>query len=413
MTFGLFYFQTLLVTWIKANLNVYISSNLWDHLQSTLSGLTRWEELIKEWCRIIETVTRVMSRYVYNINLKDLPLERLTEKKKKVQKSCKADLISKVVEPKLSPKTYESVSQSVEKKKLTASASTGFSSKSNGYTSSCTLSPTHLHPNHHHQHHRRYSHSPNLSFHRSLSDSSLAINKLKAFKKRKPGNSFSYSIHKPDGTITDPLGRSKSLNCLCFIESLSSSHSSISHIRSSSITPSGIEISSPKDPPWQIDASSANLNTSNQAKSILVGGSFKGWSTESSIILWRRMFGTLGDINQIQDTDLHCHIMNCIAKVMEDFIKVRDNIGVSLDNLSTPSPPSYIPPLNFFSTWLFKTLLLPDEYKESKIIAYKLLCVIASRMAEGQLTNDFLALFYCAIHQAFFSKDLVSLSIIQ
>lgn len=42
-------FQTLIVTWIKANLNVMISRELWDKFLHVLTSLTNWEELIKEW----------------------------------------------------------------------------------------------------------------------------------------------------------------------------------------------------------------------------------------------------------------------------------------------------------------------------------------------------------------------------
>lgn len=42
-------FQTLIVTWIKANLNVMISRELWDRFLHVLTSLTSWEELIKEW----------------------------------------------------------------------------------------------------------------------------------------------------------------------------------------------------------------------------------------------------------------------------------------------------------------------------------------------------------------------------
>lgn len=42
-------FQTLIVTWIKANLNVVISRELWDKFLLVLTSLTNWEELIKEW----------------------------------------------------------------------------------------------------------------------------------------------------------------------------------------------------------------------------------------------------------------------------------------------------------------------------------------------------------------------------
>lgn len=42
-------FQTLIVTWIKANLNVMISRELWDRFLYVLTSLTNWEELVKEW----------------------------------------------------------------------------------------------------------------------------------------------------------------------------------------------------------------------------------------------------------------------------------------------------------------------------------------------------------------------------
>lgn len=37
------------MSWIKANLSVSISCDLWDQLLLTLSSLTHWDELIKEW----------------------------------------------------------------------------------------------------------------------------------------------------------------------------------------------------------------------------------------------------------------------------------------------------------------------------------------------------------------------------
>ena len=45
----IYVFQTLIVSWIKANLSVVVSTELWDQLLHTLSSLTHWDELIKEW----------------------------------------------------------------------------------------------------------------------------------------------------------------------------------------------------------------------------------------------------------------------------------------------------------------------------------------------------------------------------
>ncbi|XP_076803617.1 ral GTPase-activating protein subunit alpha-1-like isoform X2 [Clavelina lepadiformis] len=79
-------FQTLIVSWIKANLFVHVSRELWDELVDVLSSLTHWLELIIEWNKNMETMTRVLSRHVYKLELLDLPLDRLTEQKHKKQK---------------------------------------------------------------------------------------------------------------------------------------------------------------------------------------------------------------------------------------------------------------------------------------------------------------------------------------
>merc|ERR1719471_2081818 len=76
-------FQTLIVTWIKANLYVVVSTELWDQFLDVLSSLTLWEELVREWAKTMETLTRVLARQVYNLDLNDLPLDRLTERKAK------------------------------------------------------------------------------------------------------------------------------------------------------------------------------------------------------------------------------------------------------------------------------------------------------------------------------------------
>merc|ERR1719219_2562910 len=76
-------FQTLIVTWIKANLYVVVSSELWDQFLEVLSSLTLWEELIREWAKTMETLTRVLASQVYNLDLNDLPLDRLNEQKAK------------------------------------------------------------------------------------------------------------------------------------------------------------------------------------------------------------------------------------------------------------------------------------------------------------------------------------------
>ncbi|XP_015748579.1 PREDICTED: ral GTPase-activating protein subunit alpha-1-like, partial [Acropora digitifera] len=75
--------QTLFVTWIRANLTVKVPITLWNKCLEVISSATHWPEIIMEWKVTIETLTRVMARTVYGLDMGDLPLERLTEQKQK------------------------------------------------------------------------------------------------------------------------------------------------------------------------------------------------------------------------------------------------------------------------------------------------------------------------------------------
>jgi hypothetical protein len=98
--------------------------------------------------------------------------------------------------------------------------------------------------------------------------------------------------------------------------------------------------------------------------------------------------------------------MECLVKVVEDLIKVKENLGISLDNQSVPIP-SLEPPLQYFSAWLFKATQLPNEYKAGKLLAYKLLCIITIRRNETEPSKEFLSLFYLTLRQGLITYDMV------
>lgn len=87
-------FQTLIVTWIRAHTNVPVNAALWSKFLNVLSSLTHREELIIEWNKTMQTLTRVMARQVYNLNLQDLPLDRLAEQKGKRRRGATSQQLS-------------------------------------------------------------------------------------------------------------------------------------------------------------------------------------------------------------------------------------------------------------------------------------------------------------------------------
>ncbi|XP_067224485.1 ral GTPase-activating protein subunit alpha-2 isoform X4 [Chanodichthys erythropterus] len=79
-------FKTIFVAWVRANLTVFISRELWDELLAVLSSLSHWEELVFEWASIMDSLTAVLARYVYGLDLHNLPLDKLSEQKEKKQR---------------------------------------------------------------------------------------------------------------------------------------------------------------------------------------------------------------------------------------------------------------------------------------------------------------------------------------
>lgn len=65
---------------------MYISRELWDDFLGVLSSLTEWEELITEWSNIMDSLTAVLARTVYGVEMTNLPLDKLSEQKEKKQR---------------------------------------------------------------------------------------------------------------------------------------------------------------------------------------------------------------------------------------------------------------------------------------------------------------------------------------
>ena len=65
---------------------MFISRELWDELLAVLSSLTAWDELVAEWAGIMDSLTAVLARSVYGLDMADLPLDKLSEQKEKRQR---------------------------------------------------------------------------------------------------------------------------------------------------------------------------------------------------------------------------------------------------------------------------------------------------------------------------------------
>ncbi|XP_031808724.1 ral GTPase-activating protein subunit alpha-1 isoform X5 [Sarcophilus harrisii] len=132
--------------------------------------------------------------------------------------------------------------------------------------------------------------------------------------------------------------------------------------------------------------------------SVMAGGTLTGWHADVATVMWRRMLGILGDVNTIMDPEIHAQVFDYLCELWQNLAKIRDNLGISTDNMTSPSPPVLIPPLRILTPWLFKATMLTDKYKQGKLHAYKLICNTMKRRQDVSPNRDFLTHFYNIMH---------------
>uniref|UniRef100_A0A671M9K9 Ral GTPase-activating protein subunit alpha-1-like n=1 Tax=Sinocyclocheilus anshuiensis TaxID=1608454 RepID=A0A671M9K9_9TELE len=614
-------FQTLIVAWIKGNLNVYISRELWDDLLSVLSSLTCWEELVTEWSLTMETLTKVLARNLYSLDLNELPLDKLSEQKQKKHKGkggaheCQKITVDRSFSKGWSrdpPGQAAAMRQrsattagspgiekarSIVRQKTVAlrSCSTGDSLLSSTFIRSAKSAPVLIHPVHPLlpdsvltpladelsdleeppivQRGSRIRHcsqseetpssevfsasgeleqpplprsssasdimepfiaervkankdeltpkmrpmsndagtsNPNVSdlmdefiqerlrargtsgmTRRGSSPGSLEIPKdLPELLNRQnatrpaddPGvpsewtspasasgsdlissdsqsdsfNAFQYdnkfeNFSFPPETCAlasvdqDSLGgagqtaEEQELSSLTTLHIDSETSSLSQHgLSADTVTITGSESASPmhslggsrsqtpspatltaehiqhKD--LQLDEkmhhsvlqTPDDLETSEfptEDCSVMAGGTLTGWHADVATVMWRRMLGILGDVNSIKDPEIHAQVFDYLCELWQNLAKIRDNLGISLDNQSSPPPPDLIPPLRILTPWLFKATMLGERYKQGKLHAYKLICKIMKRRQDVSPNSDFLTHFYNIMHCGLLHQD--------
>ncbi|XP_004447813.1 ral GTPase-activating protein subunit alpha-2 isoform X1 [Dasypus novemcinctus] len=449
-------FRTLIVAWIRANLCVYISRELWDDFLGVLSSLTEWEELINEWANIMDSLTAVLARTVYGVEMTNLPLDKLSEQKEKKQrgKGCVPDSQKGTTVGRsfsLSWRSHPDMTEPMRFRSATTSGAPGVEKARNIVRQKATEvdeteSVPCIEPD------RLGAEQPQLLRSSSTSDIAGQLStdasqgqKLEnaqnlSSSEPKPIQENKGHVKKEHEGITILIRRSSSPAELDLKDDLPQMPGKYGERQKSESVSSDItlgysneaeqsmspwqtyeedpELSTPTDVVADSDAchwlqlsptDASNLTDSSEYLaddcSIIAGGNLTGWRPDSAAVLWRRVLGILGDVNNIQSPKIHAKVFGYLYELWYKLAKIRDNLAISLDNQSSPSPPVLIPPLRMFASWLFKATTLSNEYKEGKLQAYRLICAMMTRRQDVLPNSDFLVHFYLVMHLGLTSED--------
>ncbi|KAK7142659.1 hypothetical protein R3I94_012118 [Phoxinus phoxinus] len=567
-------FQTLIVAWIKGNLNVYISRELWDDLLSVLSSLTCWEELVTEWSLTMETLTKVLARNLYSLDLNELPLDKLSEQKQKKHKgkggfhegqkitvdrsfskgwsrdppgqavamrqrsattagspgiekarsivrqktvdleeppmvqrgprirhcsqseetpssevfsasgeleqpplprsSSASDIMEpfiaervKVNKDELTPKmrpmsndagsSNPNVSDLMDEfiqERLRARGTSGMTRR--GSSPGSLEIPKDLPELLNRQNATRPADDPGVPSEWTSPASASGSDLISSDSQSDSFNAFQYDSKFENFSFPpemcalasadqDSLGgagqtaEEQELSSLTTLHIDSETSSLSQHgLSADTVTITGSESASPmhslggsrsqtpspatltsehvqhKDLQLDEKMHQSMLQTPDDLEtsefptedcSVMAGGTLTGWHADVATVMWRRMLGILGDVNSIKDPEIHAQVFDYLCELWQNLAKIRDNLGISLDNQSSPPPPDLIPPLRILTPWLFKATMLGERYKQGKLHAYKLICKIMKRRQDVSPNSDFLTHFYNIMHCGLLHQD--------
>ncbi|XP_075964091.1 ral GTPase-activating protein subunit alpha-2 isoform X4 [Anarhichas minor] len=498
-------FRTIIVAWVRANLCVFISRELWDELLAVLSSLTCWEELVTEWASIMDSLTAVLARSVYGLDMANLPLDKLSEQKEKkqrgrgvIQDSHKAAAVAarsfSLSWRNQGEQGVQGVQEPMRIRSATTSGAPGVEKARNNVRQKASAK-------------RSQSISNCVHLYEALPNAKSVPMLLHTVSSFLPGISSGNSAcsqrlsdveecqlsecggEEELGGGDSPLPRSSSTSDItqqlsdtlpaqkrehsptsCNSDSRTSegrresSEPPVIHIRRSS-SPTETECNAeghtnyprPKlreksesissetsngylneaEVTWQAFDEEADTQSTQSAHmdvttdplsqgslllshnealadssecladdvSIIAGGTLTGWHADSAFVLWRRILGILGDVNSIRCPKIHAKVFSCLYELWHKLAKIRDNLGISVDNLSSPPQPAFIPPLRMLASWLFRATMLPAEYKAGKLQAYKLICEMMTRHQDVLPNSDFLVHLYHIMHKGITSND--------
>ncbi|XP_057714627.1 ral GTPase-activating protein subunit alpha-2 isoform X3 [Corythoichthys intestinalis] len=511
-------FRTIIVAWVRANLCVYVSRELWDELLTVLSSLTYWEELVTEWASIMDSLTAVLARSVYGLDMANLPLDKLSEQKEKkqrargvIQDSQKAAAVARsfslswrnqgdlggagVQEPMRIRSATTSGAPGVEKARsivrqkasdveesqlsecgeelgggdspLARSSSTsditqqlsetlqdqkrehspascgsdsGTSDRREGSEPPVILirrssSPAETENNVEGYHYYARAKLREKSESISSETSNGYLNETEVTWQAFDEEADSQSTQSAHMDVTaDPQSQGSLLlsqhEALAGPNCALSPHSSpppqyhhhYHYPQNPPVSPAlVVHTECPQDCPLDDNIHQSVLHMPHHLDSsecltddvsIIAGGTLTGWHADSAFVLWRRILGILGDVNNIRCPKIHAKVFSYLYDLWQKLAKIRDNLAISVDNQSSPPQPAFIPPLRMLASWLFRATMLPAEYKAGKLHAYKLICEMMTRHQDVLPSTDFLVHLYHTLHTGFNSNDQDTLNTI-
>lgn len=372
--------DTFFITWIRANCIELISNDRWNTFFTFFKIWNSKLEVFKAWSNSCNILTRILCQTLYKIDLNDLPLERVKERRfGKKQTSGKGKGHEKNTNHCMNVSTlsrafmtqFQNIQEEIKNQEIVVKEE-----NTDNVFNSTTISDHVL------------SEGGLLNENSNkLLETSLKTNSNKETIKICENSSVTSAINSESSTTINSISALiPELENITENDRLASIYEEIDQNKNNKVRKNVksevfFDINDPqnelkikKAKKECIESLNCNQNLSNQEELYKLNTCFSQCQENYISQLWCNFMLVVGPLEDIQNSSCRLHVITTYYKIWKSLYSVYCNQGISDDNKYTPKMPNMIPPLFYFTTIILKYLKTYDsKYKECYLMALKFL----------------------------------------
>ncbi|GAA52575.1 Ral GTPase-activating protein subunit alpha-2 [Clonorchis sinensis] len=391
-------FQTMNGALLRASLLAPITQDPWNQCLTVYSKLTQWTPLISEWKKVMQSLTTIMAKLVYGVDLSDLPTGNLPRRGKRDlghhstnrarPKSFTDSTLAHVpstnvfqpgAQPPISPQplttdpTFSEAIVSISgidvlRKPCDMCDADG------GSEPLSPASPTQT-PEGHFSFTTDAGISPSVTI---SNNDTRSTNRVDSEGK----------LPKMDSSRHHSLPRT-----------LQQAHRSTTLVPSREPTVFAMHVDLTQTP------TKSSFETQNVPRCILAGGEAPGWTQESIVVCWRRFLGMLGNVNDIENNTNLEKVYTYLSELVGVLLKIQQYQKLNPVSDACVQPlAEYCIPIEYVVPTLLEAMLR-DKSPSIRLSALSTLCECVIRPPDRPVNYELTAQFYRILHRYLTGTD--------
>ncbi|KAG9294631.1 hypothetical protein G9A89_008110 [Geosiphon pyriformis] len=343
--------ETILIAYVRS---MSTQSDLWQGLVNQMRESTRWSQTIFQWKKVMDRLTKILSKHLYKVDLEAVDLNRRLSELSSSERHRRRPSNNRTRHLSLKGSRHKSTGSNSSREEV-ASQDQQIQKNSTDHKSSRRVTSIH-------QDDSKLLGGPTLLH--------FVSNGFNGGSSNHSGSIASENEEDEDQEEDEQLfGASSDMS----MEEHTGNKSNRTSTSSAFFALAN----------FSSDRISLSLGTFKSLEFTNIDG--LPWNAESSLTIWKKMLCALGNVNKIQIPPNH-------AEAIKGLINIWDTL--TLTRKSQPYSDFPLPLLHEFAPWFFEACDLPITFGSGRSFAYGAICKIMSRKQEQDIPGAYYAHFY-------------------